>query len=158
VDALPALVQGYNVTKHRSIGMAPSDVTWANQRQVWQHLYGKRLARRVRPKWKAGDRVRLQKQHRPFEKGYLPGWTEEVFLIDRAVPGPVATYKIKEWDGTPVKGTFYEQDVQKADVEDDALFRVEKVLQRRRQEVKVRWKGWPKKYDSWIPKRDLSSL
>ena len=77
VDALPALVQGYNVTKHRSIGMPPRDVTWANQRQVWQRLYGKRLARRVRPKWKAGDRVRLQKQHRPFEKGYLPGWTEE---------------------------------------------------------------------------------
>ncbi|CAH3185876.1 unnamed protein product, partial [Porites lobata] len=120
---------------------------------VWQRLYGTRLARRVRPKWKAGDRVRLQKQHRPFEKGYLPGWTEEVFLIDRAVPGPVDTYKIKEWDGTPVKGTFYEQDVQKVDVPDDALFRVEKVLQRRRQEVKVRWKGWPKKYDSWIPKR-----
>ena len=158
VDALPALVQGYNVTKHRSIGMAPRDVTWSNQRQVWQRLYGKRLARRVRPKWKAGDRVRLQKQHRPFEKGYLPGWTEEVFLIDRAVPGPVATYKIKEWDGTPVKGTFYEQDVQKVDVPDDALFRVEKVLQRRRQEVKVRWKGWPKKYDSWIPKGSLASL
>ena len=70
----------------------------------------------------------------------------------------VATYKIKEWDGTPVKGTFYEQDVQKVDVPDDALFRVEKVLQRRRQEVKVRWKGWPKKYDSWIPKRSLASL
>ena len=158
VDALPALVQGYNVTKHHSIGMAPRDVTWANQRRVWQRLYGKRLARRVRPKWKAGDRVRLQKQHRPFEKGYLPGWTEEVFIIERAVPGPLATYKIKEWDGTPVKGTFYEQDVQKVDVPDDALFRVEKVLQRRRQEVKVRWKGWPKKYDSWIPKRSLASL
>ena len=140
VDALPALVQGYNVTKHRSIGMPPRDVTWANQHQVWQRLYGTRLARCVRPKWKAGDRVRLQKQHRPFEKGYLPGWTEEVFLIDRAVPGPVVTYKIKEWDGTPVKGTFCEQDVQKVDVPHDALFPVEKVLQRRRQEVNVRWK------------------
>ena len=79
-------------------------------------------------------------------------------LIDRVVPGPVATYKIKEWDGTPVKGTFYEQDVQKVDVPDDALFRVEKVLQRRRHEVKVRWKGWPRKYDCWIPKRSLASL
>ena len=59
VDALPTLVQGYNVTKHRSIAMPPYDVTWANQRQVWQRLYGQRLARRVRPKWKAGDRVRL---------------------------------------------------------------------------------------------------
>ena len=158
VDSLPALVQGYNVTKHRSIGMAARDVTWANQRQVWQRLYGRRLASRVRPKWKAEDRVRLQKQHRPFEKRYHPGWTKEVFIIDRAVPEPVSTYKIKEWDGTPVKGTFYEQDVQKVDVPDEALFRVEKALQRRSQEVKVRWKGRSKKYDSWIPKHSLSSL
>ena len=63
VDALPALVQGYNVTKHCSISMAPRDVTWTNQYHVWQCLYGKCLVRRVRPKWKAGDRVRLQKQH-----------------------------------------------------------------------------------------------
>jgi len=81
-----------------------------------------------------------------------------VFIIDQAVPGPVVTYKINEWDGTPVKCTVYEQDVQKVDVPDDALFRVEKVLQRRRQEVKVRWKGWPNTYDSWIPKRSLASL
>ena len=52
-----------------------------------------------------------------------------MFIIDQAVPGPVATYKIKEWDRTPVKGTFYEQDVQKVDVPDDALLRMEKVLQ-----------------------------
>ena len=49
VDALPYLVQGYNATKHRSIGMAPRDVTRVEERQVWQRLYGKRLARRVRP-------------------------------------------------------------------------------------------------------------
>ena len=66
VDALPALVQDYNVTKHPSIGIAPRDVTWANQRRVWQRLYGRRLARRVRPKWKPGHHVRLQKQHRPL--------------------------------------------------------------------------------------------
>ena len=63
----------------------------------------------------------MQKQHRPFEKGYLPGWTEEVFIIDRAVPGPVAPYKIKELDGEAIEGTFYEQDVQKVDVPDDAF-------------------------------------
>ena len=106
VDALPALVQGYEVTKHRSIGMPPRDVTWANQRQVWQRLYGKRLARRVRPKWKAGDRVRLQKQHRPFEKGYLPGWTEEVFLIDRAVPRPWLPIKSRSGTARPSKAPF----------------------------------------------------
>ena len=43
-----------------------------------------------------GDRVRLNKIHRIFEKGYLLGWTEEVFVVHRVTPGPVPTYKIRE--------------------------------------------------------------
>jgi len=49
-----------------------------------------------KPKFKVGDRVHLNKIHRTFEKGYLPGWTEEVFVGHRVVPGPVPTYKIRE--------------------------------------------------------------
>ena len=64
---------------------------------------------------------------------------------------PVVTYRLSEWDGTPIKGTFYEPDVQKVQVSDDSLFRVEKVLKRKGRKVLVRWKGWPAKYDSWIP-------
>ena len=60
-----------------------------------------------------GDRVRLNKIHRTFDKGYLPGWTEEVFVVHRVVSGPVPTYKIREWDDTPVQGTFYEADYKK---------------------------------------------
>ena len=39
-DVLPELVQGYNATRHRSIGMAPQDVTWDNEEAVWKRLYG----------------------------------------------------------------------------------------------------------------------
>jgi len=60
---------------------------------------------------KKGDMVRLNKIHRTFEKGYLLGWTEEVFLVDKVKPFPA--YKLTEWDGTPVEGTFYEEDLQK---------------------------------------------
>jgi len=81
-DALPLLVEGYNATRHRSIGMAPRDVTWENEEAVRKRLYEKRLkAKRPPPKLKVGDRVRLNKIHRTFEKGYLPGWTEEVFVV-----------------------------------------------------------------------------
>jgi len=42
------------------------------------------------------------------------------------------------------------------------LFRIESVVKRRKlknrePEVLVRWRGWPDKYDSWIPARDLES-
>ena len=56
------------------------------------------------------------------------GGTEEVFLVQRVVPGPVVTYKLKEWDGPPLEGSFYEEDVQKVTILDDVLFHVEKIF------------------------------
>ena len=41
-DVLQSLVRGYNATRHRSIGMAPKDVNWKNERAVWKRLYGSR--------------------------------------------------------------------------------------------------------------------
>ena len=72
--------------------------------------------------------------------------------------GPVPIYKIQEWDGTPVEKTFYQEDLQEVHVPDNALFRVEKVLRKQGPNVLVRWKDWPRKYDSWIPKRHLKAL
>ena len=40
VDVLQAFMRSYNETYHRSIGMAPSEVTSTNQETVWQRLYG----------------------------------------------------------------------------------------------------------------------
>jgi len=71
-DVLPDLVEGYNATRHGSIGMAPQDVTWDNEEAVWKRLYGPRLKGKKNPKFKVGDRVRLNKIHRPFEKGIYP--------------------------------------------------------------------------------------
>ena len=62
LSVLPQLLDGYNRSFHRSIGMAPREVRDKNEGTVWTKLYGKRL--------KVGDRVRLSKKHRPFKKGY----------------------------------------------------------------------------------------
>ena len=65
------------------------------------------------------------------------------------------TYKINEWNGTSLRGTFYAQDLQKVTVMDDDLFRVEKIIKGKGDKVLVRWKGWLDKYNSWVEKRDL---
>ena len=155
---LRRLVEGCNSTRHHVIGMAPQDVTWNNGEAVWKRLYGKWVKQKpVRPKFQVEDRVRLNKVHRNFEKGYLPGWTEEVFLVHRVIRGPIPTYKIHEWDGSPVQGTFCDADLQKVQLEDDALFRTEKVLTRQKDRVLVKWKGWLDKYNSWISSRAITS-
>ena len=60
----------------------------------------------------------------------------------------MVTYKLSEWDGTPIKGTFYQADVQKVIVPDDTLFPIDQVLKRKGKQVFVSWKGWPKNYNS----------
>ena len=148
VPVLQTFVKSYNRSYHRSIQMAPDQVTEANSRQVYANLYKNKKVNK--PTLKVGDRVRLNKKFRLFKKGYLPGWTEEVFIIRDSIPGPVATYKLQEWDGSPLQGTFYKQDLQKVRVSDNDIFRVEKIVKRKGNKLLVQWKGWPQKYNSWI--------
>ena len=56
---------------HRSIGMAPSQVSLHNQEEVWQRLYG-HDGKGV-PKLRVSDRVRIHKYKSKFEKGYMVG-------------------------------------------------------------------------------------
>ena len=66
---------------HRSIKMKPSQVTKSNEANVWETLYGTDVDKRVRFKFQVGDRVRISKVKRMFEKSYLPNFTEEMFTI-----------------------------------------------------------------------------
>ena len=64
-------------------------------------------------------------------------------------------YKIKDLADDPVEGTFYESELQKVLKSGDILYRVEKVLRKRKRgktkEVYVKWDGWLRKFNSWIP-------
>ena len=114
------------------------NVTASNEHKILYRLYGKKNGKKIIPKCNVGDNVRLNKKFRPFKKGYLPGWTEEIFLVKKVYTTvPVVTYKLTEFDGTPIKGTFYEQDVQKVVLADDALFRIDQVLKRKGNQVFV---------------------
>ena len=158
LSVLPLLVKSYNQSYNRSIKEKPVNVTADNEHAIWYRLYDKNVTVRP-PKCKVGDKVRLNKKFRTFKKSYLPQWTEEVFLVKKIyTTHPVVTYKLTEWDGEDIKGTFYEQDVQKVNVPDNALFRIEKVLKRQKNKVFVAWKGWPSKYNSWVWKKDLQRL
>ena len=160
IVVLPALVKTYNHTFHRSIQEKPVNVTPKKQKEIWYRLYGSKEGIKVKkPQCKVVDKVRLNKKFRPFKKDYLPGWTEEVFLVKQIyTKKPVVTYKLTEWDGTLIKGSFYQEDVQKVVLSDDALFRIDQVLKRQGKQVFESWKGWPSKYNSWVWKKDLQTL
>ena len=59
-------------------------------------------------------------------------------MVRRVRLGKIPTYKVEEWDGSEIKGTFYEQDLQKVTMDDDDLFRIDKIVKRKGDKVLVR--------------------
>ena len=161
IDVLPKLITSYNNTYHRSIKMKPSQMTKANEAKVWETLYGNDVDKRVRFKFQVGDRVRISKVKRMFEKSYLPNFTEEMFTIYKRFARQVPVYKLKDDAGEILDGTFYEAELQKVIKEDD-VYRVEKVLRKRKRkgvvEYFVKWKGYSDKFNSWVAESDISKL
>ena len=160
VDVLPSLVKAYNRSHHRSIKRAPIEVTKDNQEDVWQTLYGTSQKQQKQPRFKAGDRVRISKARKTFRKGYIGSWSEELFTVSRLLQTAPITYKLKDDHGEELEGTFYPQEIQK--VQDKTVFRVERVLDRRRAlngavEVKVKWYGYPDSFNSWVPEKHLQT-
>ena len=64
-------------------------------------------------------------------------------MVTQINNGTIRTYKEEEWSGTPIDGTFFEQDLQKVNVTDNDLFRIEKMVKRKGNKVLVNRKGWP---------------
>ena len=162
INVLPQLVSSYNNTYHRSIKMKPSQVTKENEAQVWDTLYGDDVQKPVRFKFQVGDRVRISKVKRMFEKSYLPNFTEEIFTVYKRMARQVPVYKLKDDAGEILDGTFYEPELQKI-IKNDDVYRVEKILRKRKRkgvvEYLVRWKGYEDpKFDSWVQERDILKL
>ena len=64
------------------------------------------------------------------------------------------TYIIEDTLGEPVQGTFYEQELQLSVQE---IFRIERVLRKKKNQVSVKWKGYSDAFNSWVPLTDLES-
>ena len=76
----------------------------------------------------------------------------QVFTISSVKTIELPMYTIKDMLGEPVQGTFYEQELQLSAQE---IFRIERVLKKKKNQVVVKWKGYSDKFNSWVPLTDL---
>ena len=154
LKVLPKLLSAYNHAFHRSIKAAPTSVNNQNAETIWKNLYNTSPSvKATKFKFDVGDTVRISMTTRPFRKGYLPSWTTELFTISARIPRRPPVYKLKDYDGEELEGTFYEQELQRV-VKSDDLYQVEKVLRKRKKwgktEYFVKWVGYPDKFNSWV--------
>ena len=62
------------------------------------------------------------------------------------------TYSLEDLRGEPVKGSFYEQELQATDQQ---IFRIERVLRRQGQKAYVKWRVYINAFNSWILLQDI---
>lgn len=154
LQMLPDLIVKYNNTVHRTINMKPADVNKYNEKKVLLRINKKRLPSNVKPsKFKIGDRVRISKYKKVFTKGYLPNWTNEIFIIHSIKPTVPRTFILRDDRGNVLDGTFYEQEISKTKYGN--IYLIEKILKRKGNKLFVRWLGYDKSYNSWIDKKDV---
>lgn len=187
VNVLQDLVNSYNKRPHRSLGSnAPAHVNEDNANEIRLDAFlagqkktkpdkkinekddskkpNKLLKKRTKPvfKFKIGDNVRISQLKHAFQRDYQQKWTGEFFKVSaRYKRGGIPVYNVKDLDDDPVEGTFYESELQKVTKTGAVLYRIEKVLKKRRRgnikEAFVKWEGWPRKFNSWIPESSLEN-
>ena len=162
VDVLNKLVNNYNGTKHSTILMKPSTVTKKNEAEVWTTLFGHSLGEYPLPKFKVDDIVRISKYKSTFTKGYEANFTEELFKVAKVIRGDPNVYELEDHEGEPIIGTFYEEELSSVNKKDDDVYRVERIVKRKKvrgkEMVLVKWLGYDSKHNSWIPESDIKDI
>lgn len=163
VSILQDFVDSYLDTIHSSTRMRPVDITPSNEQEVYEKLYLPTQLRNekqpVNYKYSVGDYVHLSLARRVFNKAYWETFTQEIFVISRRIRSHPPRYKVKDLLDEPLEGSVYEAELQAADYNENTAFPIEKVIAYRTKNkgrmAKVRWQGYPQKFDSWIPAGDI---
>ena len=155
VDVLQQLIDGYNASHHRGVGMPPKKVNSSNQLKIWTKFYSERVGKK-RFKFAVGDKVRISRDKGAFEKGYVQSWSEEYFVVKKRMRRNPHVYILEDLNGETLLGVFYAEQLQK--VSPSEVFPISKVIRERGKRALVEWRGWPSSFNSWIPTADLQKI
>ena len=161
-DVLQRAVHAYNHSVHRSIKRKPAEVTAEEVGELRELMANRPKPPRGKEDIHIGDTVRISKVKSVFAKGYLPSWTEEIFTVtDINQKDQPTTYKLKDYSGEEVEGSFYRHEIQPI-IKTDDVYLVEKVLKRQRRQgimwCLVKWQGYPASMNSWVRQSDIEEV
>ena len=97
-DVLDDIVNKYNDTFHRTIKMKRVDVKDNTYIDLKKEVNDKD------PKFKVGDYARISKYKNIFATGYMPNWSEEVFVVNKIKNTVQWTYVINDLNVEEITG------------------------------------------------------
>ena len=98
------------------------------------------------PKFKVGDHVRISKYKNIFAKGYVPNWSEVIFVSKKVKNTVPWTYVINDLNGEEI---IYEKELQKTNQKNHKEFIIEKVL-KKGDKLYVKWKGYDNSFNKTL--------
>ena len=111
---------------------------------MWGNLYPEFGGKTLTPTFSIGDHIGITKKKKTFDKGYTQRWTEEVFTISKIQLTSLVTYKITDYNGEEIQGSFYKQELQTTK---QNIFSIEKIIKQQGNKSLVKWLGfasaWP---------------
>ena len=137
IGELQKFAGSYNKTYHRTICMPPNKVTKGKETNLWWKMYwpikvsteSKSKTIRKPFRFKVGDKVRITYIRNIFTREYDDKWTGEIFKVtQRIMRGGLPIYRLKDVHDEENKGTFYQSELQKVDVRNDDIWKIEKIL------------------------------
>jgi hypothetical protein len=150
ISILPSLINEYNNSKHRTIGMTPVQ---ADDNPTSVEIMQRKIIKR-KNKFNIGDIVRISTYKDVFTKGYLPSWSTEIFKIVKINETLPTTYQLQDYSGKPIAGCFYSEEILKTNYPNDFL--VEKIIRKKGDQIFVKWLGFDNTHNSWINTSDIS--
>ena len=122
VKHLPAVLAAYNGRTHSSLRMSPDAAYAASKKDaaaLWAYQYGDlATAPLAKPRFAVGDTVRVVRTKDAFERGHDYNWSHATYKIAAVLPTTPLTYKLVNFFGHEVKGSYYESDLQRTALSD----------------------------------------
>ena len=86
---------------------------------------------------------------------------QEIFTVTKIIPRVPPVYRLRDYADDEIEGMFYAKELQKVHKSDD-IYKIEKIIAEKKEngkiKVLVKWLGYDKKFNSWIPKSELRKL
>lgn len=83
-------------------------------------------------------------------------------VLERTWRSGVPIYRIKDYDNEVITGTFYQSELQKINISEDQMWKLEKILKPKRmgqnRQYFVKWLHWPKNFNSWVKASDIQNI
>ena len=166
-QAMKIYLTGY----HSTIEMSPTEAEKDKNQQILLQTFCKIYAEAdenpQKAKFKVGDTVRIYYKRHAFHRAYDENFTREYFTITEVLDDlPVVRYKLKDYSGEPIIGSFFQNELvaykHSLDGADD-FWEGNAIAERtnrrtKKKQYKIRWVGWPEKYDEWVDEENQYQL